>query len=138
MTYAFIWFDDTFRFHERFGLWFSENVTLPVVFGLRLTDIGELAAWGMAGTLLLAVYVWSFRQKHTLNAPSCAAFALCLLVLAAFGAGVDMIRVLAGDEQAGSILALLEDGGEMVAIALSAALAITVTGMIARTHAATE
>lgn len=119
---------------------------LPALPGLRPDDSGELLAWAVVGTPLLGVLGWGFAAGDRRARGLALLVAATLGLLAAFAVGVDMAHValtsdavglpaalarmlgIAPDLAAKGIDALLmtvEDGGEMLAIALSASLALT-------------
>lgn len=146
LTYAVIALDDMASYHERVGDALVAALDLPALPGLRPDDSGELLAWAVVGTPLLGVLGWGFAAGDRRARGLALLVAATLGLLAAFAVGVDMAHValtsdavglpaalarmlgIAPDLAAKGIDALLmtvEDGGEMLAIALSASLALT-------------
>ncbi|MFC5480453.1 hypothetical protein [Massilia suwonensis] len=119
LLFAYFLLDDAFQLHERLGSVIASGLSMPSYFGLRKQDLGELSVTAAAGLLilpsLLLAYYWgrpALRKIfHNLG--------LLLVLLVAFGVGVDMVHVVFMNHSLISpILALVEDGGEMLAISL--------------------
>ena len=118
--FALMLYDDSHSLHERVGEELAAAWTLPAVVGLRPQDVGELLFAGAVGVLtisfLLAVNVFErgAARVHTLNV------VLLLAALAVCGVLVDAIHVIAyfSGSRFSWVLAVLEDGGELIVMTL--------------------
>jgi hypothetical protein len=120
---AFVWLDDAAGYHERVGEWLTEALSLPAVGGLRAQDLGELLAWAFAGGAMLGVLVFALIRPRPGDLGMLGLFFLCFALLIACGVALDMLHVLAPVEL-GSEIGVIEDGGELIALALIAVIAI--------------
>lgn len=120
---AFVWLDDAAQYHERSGTWLSGTLSLPAVGGLRSQDLGELLAWALAGIALLGVLVFALMKRRPGDLGMLTLFFLCFALLVVCGVAFDMLHVLAPFDL-GSEIGVIEDGGEMIALALIAVIAI--------------
>lgn len=135
-VFAFVLVDDAFQMHERAGAWLGGRYALPVVFGLRPDDMGELLFAGMAGVsvaALVAVASWrGGEQSRRITRDM-----LCLLVaFAVLGVLVDTLHVLAYVHRSllEQVLLVLEDGGEMLVMSALTAYAFHVASLRGRTR----
>ncbi|WP_111430100.1 hypothetical protein [Rhodobacteraceae bacterium DSL-40] len=126
VLFAFIWLDDSMQYHERVGTLLSRAFALPSVFGLRSQDSGEILAWLLALIGMTPLFGWAWLRRRAGEAGILAAVVLCFLLLVIFGVVVDMLDVLApsGSE---FLMTNIEDGGEIVVLALVTVIAIGLT-----------
>ncbi len=126
LVFAFVVMDDAFSIHERIGFYLGTTFVLPTLPGLRPRDTGELVAWGAAGAFLLPVLVWGFRNSSPEAVGFGGVFALTFALLVFFGVSVDMLHVAFGTAWPGAnlLFMVVEDGGEMLAVALTCAAAL--------------
>ncbi|GHG11422.1 hypothetical protein ACFSYD_25275 [Paracoccus aerius] len=124
--FAFAWLDDSSQYHERMGAILVKNINLPSAFGLRAQDFGELLAWALATTLLFLLGNWAYSGRRNgdglvlrLISLPIAALLLCAVVF-------DMIHIMVQGRLANRLLNILEDGGEMLAVAAIATVALAV------------
>lgn len=118
--FAFLLVDDVTQFHERIGFKIGDWFDIPGVAGLRPMDFGELAFAACIGCLALVVVVFAFRRGSA-SGRHVSRDIFCLIgVLAFFGVVVDAVHVVADFNAPGisRLLALIEDGGEMVAVSM--------------------
>lgn len=128
VVFAFLLFDDAFQFHERFGEWLGEQYALPVAFGLRPDDIGELLfATGIGGLTMLLIGFGYWRGDANARTVS-RDTALLVGVLAGLGVGVDILHVITYFKAPllAQFLLILEDGGEMLVVTAIAAYVFNV------------
>lgn len=136
IVFAFLMLDDAGQIHERVGVWLGRQYALPVAFGLRPDDAGELLFAGMVGVSILAlVGLASWRGGEQSRRVS--RDILCLIIALAFlGVVVDALHVIAYFK--GSLLAqvllVVEDGGEMLVISALTAYAFHVASHRGRTR----
>jgi len=123
LVFAFLLFDDAFQFHEHFGQWLAAHYDVPVAFGLRREDIGELlfaASIGGITLLLIGLGYWlGDAQARTVSRD----VALLVVLLAGLGVGVDVLHVITYFKAPllGHFLLIVEDGGEMLVVSIMAA-----------------
>lgn len=123
MLMGFAWFDDSAQFHERVGGMFQEIGFIPDILGFGLQTQGELAAWLMISLVLMPVAIWAVlgRQPGDKNVLKLIALPVSLLVISAVV--MDLLHTVLSASY-GRILMYLEDGGEMVAIAILVTVAL--------------
>lgn len=128
LVFAFLLMDDAFQFHERFGKWLSTQYALPVAFGLRPDDIGELLFAGVIGATTVLLIGFGFWRGDASARVVTRAMALLVVVLAGLGVGVDILHVITYFKAPllAQFLLILEDGGEMLVVSLIAAYVFNV------------
>jgi hypothetical protein len=125
-VFGFAFFDDAFAYHETMGGVIVKAFGLPLVGGLRAQDLGEIIAWSIAAAALAVPGLSAWRRCPQVDGKAVVLFGL-LAGLVFFAVAVDMLHVLAGSLFLGNLVGLVEDGGEMliVALALSFSYALT-------------
>ncbi len=132
--HVFVWIDDSMQYHERFGGYLAEVLELGAIWGLRAKDTGELLAWGIAGLALLPVLLWATFRMSGRDVGILASFAPGFALLALFGIVGDMAHIrLSGP--ASIAVGFGEDVGEMLGLALNAAVAVVVLALARRASA---
>jgi len=112
--------DDSSEYHETVGEWIAVQFNFEPLFGLRAVDLGELCYAAGFGLTMLVIFFFFYRKGSQRFKNSFKDLALLMLIFVGFAVGVDMIHSLALENPpVAKILALLEDGGEMVAISLN-------------------
>ena len=74
---TFIFVDDFFNVHGKFGQALSENYALPVFVNLREVDTGEMLVWLSMGFLLTLLFPYSLRKLQIREQAFCAIY-FCL------------------------------------------------------------
>lgn len=120
---GFIWFDDSSSYHERVGFKIVEIFDVPSFAGLRAQDTGELLAWLIAAAFLGLILLWALAQRRRGDLGILTVILAIFAILVFFGVFFDFLHVLAPDHLRGT-LGILEDGGEMIAVALLATSSI--------------
>lgn len=123
---ALVVLDDALMLHEIWGARLAGAVDLPVVAGLRAQDTGELVVWAAMGLLpAVAVIVTHLRSDESTRRRSRRIGYLfaALLVVAVL---LDVLVVATGPSLASAVLALGEDGGELVVMTLLLAYVLLV------------
>jgi hypothetical protein len=128
LVFAFLLLDDAFQFHEHFGKWLSAQHALPVAFGLRPDDIGELlfaAAFGGVTVLLIGFGYWRGDSHARVVSRD---MTILVVALAVLGVGVDMVHVITYFKAPllAQFLLIVEDGGEMLVVSLMVAYSVNV------------
>lgn len=128
LVFAFLLLDDAFQFHEHFGKWLAAQHALPVAFGLRPDDIGELLfAAGFGGVTAMLIGFGYWRGDSHARAVS-RDIAILVVALGALGVGIDMVHVITYFKAPllAQFLLMLEDGGEMLVVSLMVAYSLNV------------
>jgi hypothetical protein len=123
--FGFLLLDDAVQIHERVGYFLGQRLGLPAVFGLRPDDFGELiVAAIVGGTLLLTLAVTLWRERGPALRISRDLF-LLTAALGTCGVLLDMVHVIVyfRAPALSTVLALLEDGGEMLIVSALTAYA---------------
>lgn len=120
---AFIWFDDSAQYHERVGAALVSKHDLPALFGTRPQDFGEFLAWGFAGAILAVSLLLALARRGPGDLGALALLSLCFGLLVLFGMVADFAHVAASPDL-DLLLLVVEDGGEMVAIALISGISL--------------
>lgn len=128
LVVTFLLLDDAFQFHEQVGEWLGKEYSLPVAFGLRPDDIGELLFAGFIGaitTLLIGFGYWRGNADARIVSRD---MVLMLIVLAGLGVGVDILHVITYFKAPllAQFLLILEDGGEMLVVSAMVAYTVNV------------
>ncbi len=126
LTFLFVVVDDSFLLHERASIYLVNTFDIPALPGLRPHESGELLSWAVAGTVLLGVLGWGFLRSRPQARIAGGLLALAFGALVCFAIGVDMLHVALSEPGAAlyGLLAIIEDGGEMLSIALACAIAL--------------
>ena len=116
--FLYFFADDFFQIHERAGESLANYIQLPAALGLRAQDFGELAVFGFFGF----IFVLLIGLTHFLSDPHTRLFSrqllLLVILLAVFGILFDMLEIGSTHPVMGSILGILDDGGEMIVMSL--------------------
>jgi len=124
--FGYLLVDDSRGLHERLGQALAGDDPLARVLGVRAQDIGELLVSGAAAAVFFAAIALAHRRASAGGrAESWCLVRLCI-ALAAFGIGVDIVHELLPPGGSYSLIAILEDGGEMVVMTFILAFAFAV------------
>lgn len=124
--YLFIWFDDAALYHERLGSVLAGTGLLPGLPGLRLKDSGEMLAWALAAIAFACLLPWAWRGRRKGDPGIVALVAASFAALVVFAVAFDMVHMMLPN-RLGTLVGILEDGGEMVAISAAAIVALGLT-----------
>jgi hypothetical protein len=118
--------DDAMMIHESMGREFRYWFDLSPVWGLRAQDVGELITWGILGVLLGPVTILAVFRSESRHRGNGLAMLLPFGVLVLCGMFVDQLYNSLSDlfTNAGVLLDVVEDGGEMLAITAILAMAL--------------
>lgn len=141
---AFVWYDDWAQYHEKFGRFLRENFEFPGVLATNTSSTSEILAWMIPGIFFLCVGGWSLRRPRPGDRGILAAILLPFLLLVFCAAVIDYFHHLTHGAQTGfigvldGVIGIIEDGGEMVAVALIALVAVGLQRNAAQYFAACE
>lgn len=119
LLYAYLLCDDAFQIHERGGNVIVRNSDYQDALGLRAQDFGELTVSAVSGLVFLVLILTMYWRSTRSARNATQDLALLFGALAFFGVIVDMLHILAGDGQSEAFLAVVEDGGELLAMSLA-------------------
>jgi hypothetical protein len=117
LLFAVVILDDSLMLHETWGVELAAVLDLRIA-GLREQDAGELIVWVLLGVIpAVLVLVAHLRSDATTRSRSLRVgwlFAALLVV----AIGLDVLVVATGPSQLSAMLALAEDGGELILLTL--------------------
>lgn len=133
IVFMMILLDDAFQVHEWLGHDVAVALGLPSNSLLYGDDFGELVVFGLMGAVALGIAVTSYAQKGPSARVMTLRYALVVAGLGFFGVGADAIHQMVVHFVVGSffetilpqLMALFEDGGEMIVGSLALALTLT-------------
>lgn len=121
LLFFYLLLDDSLTIHEILGAIISEKLGLQAVFNLRALDFGELIVSACIGLFFLFFLAISYRFASRIPRETSKSLIIMFLVLAVFGIAVDMLHsMLRFSLFWDPLLAMLEDGGEMVVMSVIA------------------
>lgn len=121
LLFFYLLLDDSLTIHEILGAIISEKLGLQAVFNLRALDFGELIVSACVGLFFLFFLAISYRFASRIPRETSKSLIIMFLVLAVFGIAVDMLHsMLRFSLFWEPLLAMLEDGGEMVVMSVIA------------------
>jgi hypothetical protein len=122
VIFTFLLLDDAFQMHEHFGKWLAAQYSLPVAFGLRPDDIGELLFAGGVGAVTVSLIGLGYWRGGPDARIVTRDISILILLLAGLGVGVDVIHVISYYKAPllAQFLLILEDGGEMLVVSATA------------------
>lgn len=118
LLYTYLLFDDAFFIHEEGGAALAARLGYVGALGLRPEDLGELTVSATIGVVFLALILITYRRGGRDARNASADLALLVGLLVFFGVFVDMLHSSIEPAWAKLALAIVEDGGEMVAMSL--------------------
>ena len=131
VLFTYFLLDDSLQLHERLGSVIASAIPITPPFGLRRQDLGELSVTVTAGLLILPSLLWAYYSAQPLIRQIFHKLALLLGLLVVFGVGVDMVHTAFMDHPIISpLLALVEDGGEMLVISLFVSYAFSLANRV--------
>ncbi|GHG19659.1 hypothetical protein GCM10017322_15950 [Paracoccus aerius] len=114
------WFDDSGQYHERMGTVFAESLPTLRFMALDAHTLGELFGWLTIGIVFAGLFLWASRRFDRIDRIVVKLVKGPLLLLIACASIVDLVHALAGGVLLSYLFLYLEDGGEMLAMALLA------------------
>jgi len=121
---AVVVLDDALLLHERIGGQLTAMGPMAALPGLRVQDTGELIVWAAAGVLVLVTLAWAFKRNADEDVARGALFGATFALLVFFAVLLDMLHVAIGASRLwDAMLAVVEDGGEMLSLAAALACA---------------
>lgn len=125
LLFGFLLLDDMLEFHERFGRIVGPALGLPSMFGLRPDDHGEIAYAALLGVAVLSFVRITLRRGSRVTRHVSSDLLCLLVVLAVFAVAFDVLHTMTyfGAPAVADVVALLEDGGEMLVMSFITAYA---------------
>ena len=121
LLFIYLLLDDALQIHETFGAYIATRLELTPFLGLRAKDFGELAISAMAAALFLTPLIFFYVRGSGTFKQVTRHLLLLLFALAIFGIFFDMLHVAVNmGKKVYFLLAVVEDGGEMVVMSFIA------------------
>lgn len=118
-VFFLLFLDDAFQLHEKIGKVIAYWFEIQPMMGLKPRDIGELAYMACVGTGVLIVMWFAYANASKKFRDTCWDIGILLGLFLFFAGGVDMLHsIMEKRAFVGNLLALFEDGGEMLVISL--------------------
>lgn len=118
LFFGYMAIDDFLAVHETLGAAIANAWQLPVVYGLREVDIGELFVHTGVGLLLFPLFLWSYSAGDRQFRRDSKILAGLIIILAFFGAIVDTLHSFFGDTSLEKPVGMIEDAGELFVLSL--------------------
>ncbi len=121
--FVYLLVDDALGVHEKVGKLVSEKFITATPFGVRPQDLGELAISGIAGGILLLLISWAYLRGPEMFRKFTRDLLVLVVALVFFGVFMDLIHVITFYSDSlhwkiSVVLAVIEDGGEMIVASL--------------------
>ena len=123
-VFGWVALDDALALHERGGSLLREWVG-PTVLGLGAQDVGEVVVWGIVGAALLPLLGMAYASDTPHGRGASRRLAGAFALFAFVAGGLDLLHASLGSASGSwhAVLAVAEDGGELLAMSLILALA---------------
>ena len=123
LFFTYLLLDDALEMHENLGVLITGHLAMTPPFGLRVQDLGELVVAGIMGVVVLLLVYWGYRYGSKAFRTISIDMLLLIMGLAFFGVIVDTVHVMAHMSsdigwKVSAILAVIEDGGEMIVVSI--------------------
>ena len=119
LAFGYLLLDDALQIHERGGAEIARRFGYASLFHLRAQDFGELTVTALAAAAFFALIGGACLRSAAAVREVSKRLLILLGAVAVCGVGFDLLHVMLRDLRGGSLLALLEDGGEMVLVSLT-------------------
>lgn len=120
LLFFYILLDDSLQIHENLGYGLSRKLSFLPNFNLRPEDFGELIISGCVGLFFLIFIGTAYRFSDRLSRKISRYLIRMLLALALCGIVFDIMHVALNFRILRTIIALLEDGGELIVMSVIA------------------
>lgn len=121
LLFFYLLLDDSLSIHEKLGEIISIKLAFSPALNLRAVDFGELVVSAGVGFFFLILIAIAYRFGDRMSRETSRYLIMMLFALALFGIVVDMIHIiLFKSPSLEPLLALVEDGGEMLVMSVIA------------------
>jgi hypothetical protein len=118
LLFLYVFIDDCFRVHEKIGSLLKHRLGIGEIFGINPQNVGELLVTVFVGSTLILILGISYYYSEKEERKFSQIVFLLVIMLGFFGVVVDIGGALVERKIYRGILALIEDGGEMVVMSL--------------------
>lgn len=118
LLFFYLLLDDSLSIHERLGKYLAEIFRFQAVLGLRPRDLGELLVMAVFGILFFTVFILFYFLSNQKSRQIILMMLGMIILLTGFGVLADMIEIMIKDETISQIIAIIEDGGEMIIMSI--------------------
>ena len=118
LLFVYFFIDDSVGIHERTDTWLSPLIQMPHISWLLPADVWQVATGITLGMIALLAIGYCYKRCQIAGLKRRARLAvICILALGIFAVFVDALHATFRDVGwLDPILALIEDGGEMIAV----------------------
>jgi hypothetical protein len=113
---AFVACDDSMQLHERAGPLLAAALTLPAIGSLRPQHLGELLFYAIGCLVVATAFVIVWRRADAEDARIMRGLIWSFGALVMCAVGLDALSSFTHGTAVGPLCAVLEDGGEMLAL----------------------
>lgn len=118
LLFGYLLVDDAYRLHEKLGAMLRPYFSFAPMIGLRAQDLGELCVYAFFGLTCLIFIGITHRMSDADARTNSRYFLVILTFFVFFGVVVDMIHAMVKHPTLSDMMALLEDGGEMLVVTI--------------------
>ncbi len=127
LLFNYLLLDDFLSIHEKIGIRVSNFFHFQDILNLRAVDLGEILVSTAVGISFLMLISWAYSQSNSIERKYGHILTFFLLILAISGIFFDLIHVVVYDNRnLNLIFALLEDGGEQIAMSFTLAFVYSI------------
>ncbi len=130
LLFFYVLLDDALSIHEKWGDIISNKLGILPALNLAADDFGEIIVSVFFGLIFLSFIGIAYRFSDRASREISRYLIVMLFALASFGIAVDLVHeavnVVFRSRFLGSLLGLIEDGGEMVVMSIIAAFVFLV------------
>jgi hypothetical protein len=116
--FLYLLVDDSLKIHERLGALLAEWLNFQPSFGLRAIDFGEILVSAFFGGLFILAIGISLFLSDVQTRMVGIWILIAIFFFAFFGIALDMLEIAAQDQVLSQIIAIMEEGGEMVVMSV--------------------
>ena len=120
LLFFYVLLDDSVQIHEKLGITISSQLTFVDKFHLRAVDLGEILVSVCVGLFFLIFLTIAYRFSDSISRKSSKYLTMMLFALALFGIIADMAHMIFVSSLFEPLLAVVEDGGEMLVMSVIA------------------
>jgi hypothetical protein len=112
--FGYLLADDMFALHERLGEALAPRLGLVDTVTLRGRDVGEVLVAAAVGGLVLVAVAVAYARSNPMARRASGRLLRLVVLLAVVGVGVDLLHQLVTPGFWSTVLAVVEDGGELL------------------------
>lgn len=118
LLFVYFLMDDSLSIHENLGKLLADLFRFESVLGLRANDLGELLVMAVFGILFFALFFIFYLISDQKFREIIRIVLVLTILLMGFGVIVDMVEIMVKSRTTSLILAVVDDGGEMIVMSI--------------------